>query len=460
MTTSSIARADALFQEQIHAQWRDWRSYLKASLTLLEAQAAAAQPVFERAESREEQAAQAERNLTAIPQAQRMLFDRVREERRQQLQIAAETTRSNGRRQAVDPDAIDRQALTALLEEAEGHAEGDERQAGWGDVPLLVDGAVQWYRVHVPTLLDVPGAAAYAAGNSGGLDLRRRIILSVALGIGALLFLAAWFLWPRGPARSVSAAEPLPVINGTPVPVWAVRSLTLIGSDGAQHEISLGKPRSAVPLVICIPAAQLQGTTEARLKGEGDTPERIYTLTSAGNTPFDLRIEPCEGVSTDHPALAGMLQRVEPLALAEIGAPVTLSEGTSITVQEITIVGLGQDATLPTDAVRVIVRLQAPVLDWPTYAPTLLLADGTVVQSPEQAPIAGGVELRYLVPLPAGELDLAWQVQPQSGIVMRWRVTLNPPPDRALVLRKALEIQHAELANPEGGRHRGSHAVG
>ena len=91
------------------------------------------------------------------------------------------------------------------------------------------------------------------------------------------------------------------------------------------------------------------------------------------------------------------------------------------------------------------------MLDWPTYAPTLLLADGTVVQSPEQAPIAGGVELRYLVPLPAGELDLAWQVQPQSGIVMRWRVTLNPPPDRALVLRKALEIQHAELANPEGG---------
>lgn len=451
MTTSTIARADALFQEQIHAQWRDWRSYLKASLLLLEAQAAASQPVFERAESHEEQAKQAERELVAIPQAQRSLFDRVREERRQQLQIAAENTRSSARRQAIDPDAIDRQALMVLLEEAEGHVEGDERQASWGDVPLLVDGAVQWYRVHVPTLLEAPGAAAYAAGGPDGLDLRRRIVLSIALGAGALLFLLVWFLWPHSPARPTNASEPLPVINGTRVPVWTVRSLTLASSDGAQHAIALDRIRSAIPLVICVPAAQLQGATEARLKGADDTPERIYTLSSASSTLADLRIEPCEGVSTDHPALAGTLQRVEPLPLAEIGVPVTLSEDTSITVEGISIVGPGQDRTLPPDNARIIVRVAAPELDWPTYAPTLLLADGTVVQSPEQAPIEDGIELRYLVPLPAGELELAWQLtQPQSGAVMRWRATLSPPPDRALVLRKALEAQRVELANAEG----------
>jgi hypothetical protein len=451
MTTSTIARADALFQEQIHAQWRDWRSYLKASLLLLEAQAAASQPVFERAESHEQQAKQAERDLAAIPQAQRMLFDRVREERRQQLQVAAETNRSSGRRQAVDPDAIDRQALTALLEEAEGHAEGDERQASWGDVPLLVDGAVQWYRVHVPTLLDVPGAAAYAAGGSDGLDLRRRIVLSIALGAGALLFLLVWFLWPHSPARPTSASEPLPVINGTRVPVWTVRSLTLASSDGAQQAIALDKPRLAVPLVICVPAAQLQSAAEARLRGDGDTPERVYTLSPASIDRADLRIEPCEGISTEHPALAGMLQRIEPLPLAEIGVPVALSEDTSITLQAISIVGPGQDGTLPPDSARIIIRIAAPNLDWPTYAPTLLQADGTVVQSPEQVSIEDGIELRYLVPLPAGELELAWQLTlPQSGAVMRWRATLSPPPDRALVLRKALEAQRVELANAEG----------
>jgi hypothetical protein len=100
--------------------------------------------------------------------------------------------------------------------------------------------------------------------------MRRRIMLSVALGVGALLFLVVWFLWPHGPAHPASPTEPLPIINGTPMPVWPLHSLTLIGSDRAEQEVALAKPRSAAALVICVAAEQLEGVTEARLKGAGD----------------------------------------------------------------------------------------------------------------------------------------------------------------------------------------------
>jgi hypothetical protein len=181
-------------------------------------------------------------------------------------------------------------------------------------------------------------------------------------------------------------------------------------------------------------------------------PERVYALSLVGNSMVDLRVEPCEGVLANHPALAGKLQRVEPQPISEIGVAVPLTEETSITVAQIAIVGPGQDTTLPPDSARIIIRIAAPNLDWPTYAPTLLLADGTVAQSPEQAPTEGGIELRYLVPLPAGDLDLAWQVTlPQTSQVMRWRTTLHPPLDRALVLRQSLDAQSTEVIRQANG---------
>ena len=100
MMVSPIARADAAFQEQVHAQWRDWCAYLRAHLTLLDAQAAERQGAFERADSLEEQAAQAERDLARLPAGQRALFDQIHETRRQQVlprPRGRATTAGNGR---------------------------------------------------------------------------------------------------------------------------------------------------------------------------------------------------------------------------------------------------------------------------------------------------------------------------------------------------------------------------
>lgn len=471
MSTSTIARADALFQEQIHAQWRDWRSYLRASLTLLDAQAGAGQVVFERAESHETAVAQAQRELAVIPQAQRALFDRIREERRQQLQVTAEATsrKDGGRQRMLDPDTSDRQALSALLAEAEGVAEADGRLAGWGDVPLLVDGALQWYRVHVPTLLDAPGAAAYAAGHADADDTRRRLILAAGLGISAVLFLAVWFLWPRGAARPLETGDPHPQVNGAIVGVWPIQHILLVDSAGTTSNVPVAawrEPRwpeaaapdqgywrvSAIaPLMVCLPGRLLEDSVAVHLVSEGALPERVYTLTAAPAVTPDLRIEACAGGGARQPRVA-VLQRTDPVQETPFDTPVALTDALTLTVHSITLHGPGDDPTLPPDTARVVVQVVAPGLDWPAYAPTLLLADGTAVQTPEQLAAAEGIALRYLVTLPASDLDVAWDITaPESARLYRWRATLAPPPDRFSVLRAALEVPAVELVRRDGG---------
>jgi hypothetical protein len=121
-----------------------------------------------------------------------------------------------------------------------------------------------------------------------------------------------------------------------------------------------------------------------------------------------------------------------------------------ITVRAISIVGPGQDPTLPANMARVLVRVQASAIDWPSLAPTLLLANGQAVQSPEQVATADGVELHYLVPLPASALELAWSItQPETDQVLRWRATLAPPPTRDAVLRAALRVQEVHVLPSE-----------
>jgi len=470
MTVSLIARADAAFQEQVHAQWRDWSAYLRAHLTILEAQTAERQGAFERADSLEDQAAQAERDLARLPAGQRTLFDQIHETRRQQVQSAAETARqgNNSRRRPIDPDVVDRQALISLLAEAEGTATGADRLSGWGDVPLMVDGVVQWYRVNVPALTDAPNAAIYAAGRSDGSDIRRRIILSIALVVAMFLFLIVWFLWPRE-RHPAAPNEPLPEGNGAEITVWPVRALELTAANGeswtvpisttheahwpevaaAQDAPLVGYWRSSAfaPLVVCAPNKTLTSLTSIRLIGGGDVPDRVYAVVATRSSAADLVIEPCHAGS-DAAALTrySTLQTIASVAAHRVGESASLDGGVHITVEAISIVGPGQDPTLPANMARVLVQVQAATIDWPAYAPTLLLASGQTVQSPEQIATTDGVELRYLIPLPASDLEVAWSITPPgTDQVLRWRATLVPPPSRDAVMRAALAVQEVKL---------------
>jgi hypothetical protein len=459
MTSTSLARADASFQEQVHRQWRDWRAYLQAHLTLLEAQTAERQSAFEREDALEEQIGQAQRSLATLPAGQRALFDRLREERRQRMQEAAEASaRTQSQTRATDFDQIERQTLTQLLAEAEGLADGPDRTIGWGDVPLQGDDGAQWYRVHVQALLEAPGAAAYASGRPEILDMRRRMMFAGLLSLAGLLFLGVWFLWPRSAARPPAVAEAAILVNDTPVEPWPVRAVTLTLRDGTLLDINLSPTESAswptvadsavagfwrreavAPIALCLPAALLSEAASLRLLSEAQMPERTYLLSAAQAGQSDLIVEACERGGARR---FGTVQAVEMPPLKAIGEAVTIAKTVQITVTQIAIVGPGQEPDLPAGTARVIVTLMAPPIDWPTYAPTLLLASGEVLQSPEVHTTTDGVELRYVASLPTQELEVAWSiVAPASRTAARWRARLTPPPDRQMVVQAALAVR-------------------
>jgi hypothetical protein len=137
-----------------------------------------------------------------------------------------------------------------------------------------------------------------------------------------------------------------------------------------------------------------------------------------------------------------------------LGKPVTLgASAQTLTVQALRVIGPGQDGVLPAGQGRIVVQALSPDgLDWPAYKPTLTLADGQQYLPSEITATAGGAELRYLVPLPVGEIALAWDVTAPGAVQsLRWRATLAPPPSRAEVLRAALVVKHVEVREEHPG---------
>lgn len=469
MTTSALARAEAAFQEQIHAQWRDWRAYLRAHLTLLDAELAPVSNAFEQAETQETQTAEAERVLAILAPAQRSLFDQVRDERRQQLLAIAEMPRLDraGIRHQPPVD-VERQALVQLLAEAEGTAEGDGRLADQGDVPLRIDGTLQWYRVSVSALLAAPGAAAYSVQPSMADDLRKRIVFSAMLGVGMVLFLVLWFLWPRNAPAAVNTALH-PTGNDTAADVWPVAAVRLVTGDTAEAallvsptaelewpalpanaEQAFWNTNTIAPVRLCLPASRLEGLSQLTLISMGEIPARTYAL-STTRAGADLVVEPCQR-SANTATRYGVLQATTPPVSLKVGEGADLPHEERVTVEAVQVVGPGEDPALPAGAARVIVHVNGPALDWPAYVPTLLLETGERASSPEEVATTNGVELRYLVALPVSDIAVAWSITPPGSLTpYRWRATLSPPPERLAVLRDALLVRDvAVVAAPDG----------
>lgn len=455
MKSSPLERANAALQEAVYRQWRDWTSYLEAQLTLLDVRVAERQVAFERDETYDTQAQAAQAALDALPPASRALFAQLHEERRQAVQAAREA--EPGRARLPDPDEVDRQALQALRDEAEGKADAN----GVGVVPLREGAEVVWYEVQVATMRAAPTAATYALGGEGD-SMRTRAMLAGLLVVGGALFLAVWFLWPRGGGRA-AAAEPLVGANGAALAPWPLRQV-LVTTDSSEAPVGLPvvtdppptdsppaavwNPGYLVPTQLCLPADLLAGATEiALVSGEG-RPDRVYALTTAAARP-DLVLDPCGGRA---PSRAAMFQRLSAPADATLGEERALSDKTAATLAAVSLTGPGDDPTLPEGQARVTVQVRAAIADWAAYAPTLLLADGQP-RLPADAPAAQGGQttLRYLVPLPSASLELAWSLTPPgSARTTRWRATLPAPPDRAAVVREALAAESVVPALRDG----------
>jgi hypothetical protein len=466
-------RIEARHQEDDVGLWRDYHAFLSARQTLLAVRAAEARAAFEQADTLEADARAAQGRLDAIPAPTRTMFEHVLEERRQRVQgeLEAElrTQRGDGRGRHVDPDDVDHAALQEML----GEAEGTNTENGFGWFPRGIAGDVRWYAMDVAELLAAPTAASYAVRKGEGGDVRKRIVQSALMGVGLVVFLVVWFLLPHGSKAQPQTSAKTPSVNGAPAEVWAVQQAVLTtkasattvlavtataattwSSGSAETDAQAYWNTTAVtPQRLCVPSPALADLTSVRLLSQGAWPERVYSLGATRSASTDLIVEACGAAGTE--ALRyGVLQETAPLATNEIGMPVRLgaSEQT-LTVQAVRVIGPGQDPSLPAGQGRVVVHLEAPAgLDWPAYKPTLTLADGQAYLPSETTSTAEGTKLRYLIPLPAGEIALAWDViAPGAVQSLRWRVTLAQPPSRAEVLRDALAVKQVRVreAHPD-----------
>ncbi len=466
-------RLEAKHQEDDVALWRDYHAFLTAKQTLLHVRVAEGRAAFEQADTLEVEAKQAQGRLDAIPAPTRSMFEHVLEERRQRVQGELEAERrmqrGDGRGRHVDPDDVDRAALEEML----GEAQGRSTENGFGWFPRGVAGDVRWYAMDVAELLAAPTAANYGVHKSDGDDARRRIVQSALMAVGLVVFLVVWFALPHGtrvPALVVASA---PLANGAPVKLWAVQRALVTARAGATTAFTVTATTAATwpanaapsagqaywntsavrPLRLCVPSTALADLTSVRLVSPNAVPERVYTLGAARSAATDLVVEACDAAAAQAPRY-GVLQELAPLPANSIGAPVAIgTNAQTLTLEAVRVIGPGQDALLPAGQGRIVVRVHAPAgLDWPAYKPALTLADGRQYLPSETTQVAGGAELRYLVPLPSGEIALAWDITPPGAVrSVRWRATLAPPPSRAAVLRDALAVTQVHVREERPG---------
>jgi len=459
MTTPLIAadaQADARFQEEIAAQYRDYLAYLDAHLTLLDIQAAGIDVAFERAETRDDDAQAARHAIAATPAQRRALFDAVVEDERQeaQRQLEAQAHPASDRLHRADPDDAARLALTRLRDEA--HGIGTE--GGKGLLPYGKPDAIKWYAVDGAALRAAPTAAAYTAGALDATS-RRRIMWQACGAVAVILLALIWLLVPKGSPLS-AALPPVARANGVSLTAWPIYALVLTATHGDNRTLPISattvltwpsttdtRPhaywRSTMvwPLRLCVPSALLADVSGIQLLGSGATPARTYTV-SAAQAAADLILEPCQGgTNAPAPRMAVLRETTEP-PIHTIGETAALPSG-NLTLSGITLTGPGEDPTLPHDQARVTVRMQTTLkLDWPLLIPTLLLPSGVAALPSNLTATEHGADLHYLIPLPSEPLELVWSVTPGADApVLRWRTTLDPPPSRTAVLRDALEVR-------------------
>jgi hypothetical protein len=113
-----------------------------------------------------------------------------------------------------------------------------------------------------------------------------------------------------------------------------------------------------------------------------------------------------------------------------------------VTIAEVDVQGAAESPDVPQGAARVILTLNATGVDWTASTPTLRLGDGSQQTAPDvQTTDQGATEIRFLVPSPHEALPAEFRLtDPASHQVIRWMVTVSPPPDRLRVLQAALVV--------------------
>jgi hypothetical protein len=445
-TSTEDQRAAARHRQEVIAAYRAWLTYLDAQLTILASERTDTTiDAFEGATAAQERATTARQAMAALPQAQRDLFEAVYRQERQQEQRRqdAALAQRSGTVTRVDPDAVAQAALTRLRQDAQGVGRDDGR----GLVPRGTADAIAWLGIDLATVESAPPTETdyQLTGRRG--PTRRQAITNGVLAALALCLIPVVIVLTR-PATATDGTAAMPSSQGTalvPWPVLAVRdpdqtwrspveAATTRWPATAPAAWLLG---SSHPLELCLPAERQVTLTALVVESAAGAPVRHYTLAAPTDAPPDLLLHACDAPRSESPPRAGVLQRVVPVPTLAPGA--TTESG--LTLATITVVGQGNDPTLASGRMALVVTVRDPQrTDWLATPASIVLATGETAQANATDRDGDQVTFRYLVTAAIAPFAVVWQFTAADGTLVRYRTTLAPPPSRDAVLRQALQI--------------------
>ncbi|NTU78141.1 MAG: hypothetical protein HGA45_01850 [Chloroflexales bacterium] len=443
-------REEARYRQDVLVSYRAWLAYLEAQQTLLAAAAEVQSGLdpFEGLSPIQERAEAARRRLAALPADKRELFDAIYEQDRQQIQrqLDAEAQVRGGTVKRADPDEVARRALSHLHEEARGLHRDDRR----GLVPRGKPDAVKWLALDLTEIEQAPPSETDYQLAGGRRVARRGLILNVVFAVLALLAIPALLFLLQQPGQT-PVASGAPTGNGEALAPWPVVAVGAEDWTLAVQQAETRWPTSCVgaeassacwlagsfrPVELCIPTDRLAALSMLRLEAAHGLPTRVFVVSAEPPADPDLVVRPCAS-GTDSAPRFGRLQTLEaPPSLAP-GAPAPAG----FIVRSVSTRGQGDDPTLPEGRLILSVTVEDADQgrDWVALAPTVLLADGSTALPSETERTGTSLRFDYLIADQTERFDALWQVTGADQVV-RYRVTLEPPPTRDTVLRAALRV--------------------
>ncbi len=448
--SSSDAREEARYRQEVLASYRAWLAYLEAQQTLLASSSEGQAPgdPFEGLSRAAEQAEAAKRRIAGLPADKRELFDAIVEADRQRIQreLDAEAQVRGGTVKRADPDEVARRALTRLLEEARGLHRDDRR----GMVPRGKPDAVKWLALDLTEIAQAPPSETDYQLAAGRQVARRGLLVNLGFAAAALLAIPALLFLLQQPVQP-SASAALPTGNGASLNPWPIIAVGT-GEGGwilPVQAVTTHWPATCAssacwqqdsfrPLRLCLPAERLVGLSTLRVGSADGLPSRVFALSGAGTSEADLLLSACGDDAADITPLVGHLQAVELPPELAIGAKAPAG----FRVSGITTRGRGEDPAIAEGYLSLTVVVHDPdrSRDWGALAPTLLLADGSITSPSGSAQDGELRRLDYLIADRIEPFEVRWQVTLADQVV-RYRATLEPPPSRDAVLRTQLRVE-------------------
>lgn len=464
MTTTrseGLSSSTALASEVVVSWWNDWRTFLNLRLELNALRARAV--TTDLFDEDEDDGARREREineaLNMIPLKRREVFEAELETQRAIIRAKHEGARTQSSAE-VDLHAVERAAIELLLDIAQGNPDEDRLPAVTTD-----EG---WYDVHAAVLEQVPSAETYKiAAPRRGPSRNALTIIGVAV---IWLVMGSLYWYTTRPNETAAAAPTAPeaAVNGVALTPWPVRAV-LMGNhevpvrvveaedwQGFDRQGVAGwKAGSVWPMELCVPRVEAEPLpSEIALLGSGAHLDRVFALTSERPQSPALRLTVCNRSET---LAYGSLKITTPQPMSSVGEARELHGVGAVTVVGVSVMGPGQDTTIPHGRLQVQVSVDAPAdVDWPLLTPMLVFADGSEVRLSEVGPSAVGGGTALVFGVDAAHLTVPTPValhmsEGDSGVLHRWRMTLNPARSRLEELTASTRFA-VSAAAWEGGR--------